>query len=180
MLACCNEPDDMSVFDVQAETKAPTRIEFRGNESRWEALFYLGFGGMAVAYLVSKGGWAAIIAGGIVGFLFLLLAFGKAFGELDRSIHLVFDAEGITAPHAFVRKVPWDAVQSYSFDPNWDAKAVLVHLTEPAHFEPKVTDPLNGGAVTWYGFRLSLDKVACSYEEIEDAFRCLAPQVRKV
>ncbi|WID97213.1 hypothetical protein QO058_02735 [Bosea vestrisii] len=45
----------MSVFDVQAETNAPNRIEFRGNESRGAALFYVCFGGFLVALLVSKG-----------------------------------------------------------------------------------------------------------------------------
>ncbi|MCP4560227.1 MAG: hypothetical protein GY873_15460 [Bosea sp.] len=169
----------MSVFDVQAESETPTRIEFRGNESRWDALFHLGVGGWALAYSIPMGGLEAIV-GGFFGALFLLFAFGQAFRDLDRSIHLVLDAEGITAPSVFVRKVPWDAVQSYSFDPNWDVKAVLVHLPEPSRFEPKVTDPLAGWPVTWYGFRLSLDGVACSYEEIEAAFRRFAPQIRKV
>jgi hypothetical protein len=168
----------MSVFDVQRETIAPTRIEFRGDESRRDALFHLGVGGLALAYSISMGGLEAIF-GGFFGALFLLFAFGQAFRELDRSIHLVLDEEGITAPSVFVRKVPWDAVQSYSFDPNCDVKAVLVHLPEPSRFEPKVTDPLAEWPVTWYGFRLSLDGVACSYEEIEAAFRRFAPQVRK-
>ncbi|WP_129155235.1 hypothetical protein [Bosea sp. Tri-44] len=170
----------MSVFDVQAETNAPNRIEFHGNESRWEALFYLGFGGFLVALLVSKGGWTAIIGGTIFGSLFLLLAFGKAFGDLDHSVHLAFDEEGLTAPYAFAKKVPWDAVQSYSFDTAGDAPAVLIHLVEPARFEPKVSNPLKTWLVTWYGCNLPLQGVACSYEAIEDAFRRFAPQVRKV
>ncbi len=180
MLGCYNEPDEMSVFDVQAETKASNRVEFRGNESRWEALFYLGLGGAIVAYFVSKGGWTAIIGGGIFGFLFLLLAFGKAFGELNRSVHLAFDEEGLTAPQVFARKVPWSAIQSYSFDPNLEVQAVLVDVVEPVRFEPKVTDPLKNWLVTWYGFSLPLGGIACSYEDIEDAFRRFAPQVRKI
>ncbi|AZO76977.1 MULTISPECIES: hypothetical protein [unclassified Bosea (in: a-proteobacteria)] len=170
----------MSAVDAPAETNAPTRIEFRGNESRWGALFYLGVGGAIVAYFVSKGGWTAIVGVGVFGSLFLLLAFGKAFGELDRSVHLAFDEEGVMIPQAFAKKVPWDAVKSYSFDTPGDAPAVLLHLVEPARFEPRVTNPLKTWLVTWYGCNLPLHGVACSYEEIENAFRRFAPQVRKV
>ncbi len=180
MLGCGNEPDETSVFDVQTESKASNRIEFRGNESRREAWLYLGLAGAAVAYFASKDRGTAVIGGGIFGFWFLLLAFGKAFGELDRSVHLAFDEEGLTVPRVFARKVPWSAIQSYSFDPNLEVHAVLVDVVEPVRFEPKVTDPLKTWLVTWRGFSLPLNEVACSDAEIEDAFRRFAPQVRKI
>jgi hypothetical protein len=171
----------MSAPDVQADAAAPNRVEFRGNESRWEALFYLGFGGVIVTYLVSKGGWTAIIGSAIFGSLFLLVAFGKAFGELDRSIYLAFDEEGLAAPHLFARKVPWSAIRTFSFDAGMESgTSLLVDVIEPTLFGPKVTNPWKASRVGRSGFRLSLDRVACRDEEIELAFRRFAPQVRKV
>jgi hypothetical protein len=74
-------------------------IEFLGNESRWEALFYIGFGGCVAYYFASFGGATAIIGCVAFGVLFLLLAGAKAFGELDHSVYLSFDEEGLLAPH---------------------------------------------------------------------------------
>lgn len=183
MLACCREPDDMNVFDVQAESETPTRIEFRGNESRWEALFYLGACGLVLAYLIPMGGSSAILGGVFFGSLLLLVAFGKAFGEVDRSVHLAFDEEGLTVPHIFARKLPWIAVQSYSFVDRDNGWALNVGLAESKLYEPhklNFTSFLKPWPLTSSGFRLPLDGVAGDEKDIELAFRRFAPQVRKV
>ncbi|KFC67248.1 hypothetical protein FG93_03983 [Bosea sp. LC85] len=171
----------MGSFDLPTNTEAPVSIEFRGNESRWEALFYVGFGGWIVYELASKGGWTAVIGVALFGSLFLLLAVGKALGEPDRSVHLAFDEEGLWVPNVFARKVPWPAVQTYFIDPDRENGIVLlVGLTEPALYEPKVTEPLKTWPVTWSGLRLPLHDVACREEEIEAAFRRFAPKVRRI
>ncbi|MDZ4369444.1 MAG: hypothetical protein U0987_20860 [Afipia sp.] len=171
----------MSVFDVQAETKAPTRIEFRGNESRGEAFFYLGFGGFLVTLFVSKGGWTAIIGGTIFGSLFLLLAFGKAFGELDRSVYLAFDAEGLSVPTLFGQTLPWSAITGFAFETGTEGGFYLyVEVTEPRSYGPKSRLSLITWPVFSHGFRLGLDSIACNEKAVEAAFRRFAPGARKV
>lgn len=179
MLGCYSELDDMSVFDVQAESKTSNRVEFRGNESRWEALFYLGFGGGGIYYFASIGGWAGIVGSAVVGLLAILLSFGKAFGEPDRSIHLAFDDEGLSAPHIFEKKLPWVAVDGYSFEGRWseDRGALFVSVIEPATYKPKPKDPMETWPVTTTGFRPQLCGIAGSHDDIEAAFRQFAPQI---
>lgn len=177
------EPDDANLLDLPAETNAPNRIEFRGNERRWEALFYLGACGLVLAYLIPMGGSTALLGGVFFGSLLLLVAFGKAFGELDRSVHLAFDEEGLTAPHIFARKLPWIAVQSYSFVDRDNGWALNVGLAEPKLYEPhklNFTNFLRPWPLTRSGFRLPLVGVAGSEKEIEAAFWRFAPQVRKL
>lgn len=166
---------------MQTSAEAPASIKFRGNESRWEALFYVGLGGLIIHHLLSRDSSTAVVGSVLFGSLFLILAFGKALGEPDRSVHLAFDVEGLEVPNVFARKVPWTAVQTYSIDPDRENGLVLlVGLAEPALYEPKVTDPLKTWPVTWSGFRLPLHNVACGEEEIEAAFRRFAPQVRRI
>lgn len=170
----------MSVFDVQGESETPTRIEFRGDDSRWDALFHLGVGGAIVAHFVSKGGWTAIVGVGIFGSLFLLLAFGKAFGELDRSVHLAFDEEGLLVPPLFERKLPWSAITSFALKyGNEGGLELYVELIEPKSYGSRSRLSLITWPVFSHGFRFRLPPTACSEEVVESAFRHFAPQVRK-
>lgn len=179
----------MSTVDVQAETNAPNRIEFRGNGRRFEMAFYFGAAGAIVANFINlmnrigTGGWAPI-AGGLFISLFVLFALRKAFRDLDRSVHLAFDEEGLTVPDILIRKVPWAAVQSYSFDPGRHKGLVLsVGLIEPKLYRPHILD-FTRFRRPWpfprSGVRLSLAGVAGGEREIDAAFRRFAPQVRKV
>lgn len=172
---------EMSPLDALAEREAPTRIEFRGNESRWGALFYLGVGAVIIAYFVSKGGWTAIVGVGIFGSLFLLLAFGKAFGELDRSVYLAFDAEGLSVPTLFGQTLPWSAITGFAFETGTEGGFYLyVEVTEPRSYGPKSWLSLITWPVFSQGFRLGLDTIACNEKAVEAAFRRFAPGARKV
>ena len=170
----------MSAFDARAKSGTPSRIEFRGDDSRWSALFYLGVGGAIVAYFVSKGGWTAVVGAGIFGSLFLLLAFGKAFGELDRSVHLAFDEEGLLVPPLFERKLPWSAITGFALKYGNEGDLQLyVEVSEPKSYGSKSGLSLITWPVFSHGFRFRLPPTACSEEVVEAAFRHFAPQVRK-
>lgn len=179
------EADEMSTVDVQAETNAPNRIEFRGNERRWEMLFYLSAAGAIVSAfikLIHTGGSAPIVV--LVIAPPVLFALGRACRDFDYSVHLAFDDEGLTVPDILTRKVPWAAVQSYSFDPGRDKGLVLsVGLIEPKLYRPHILD-FTRFRRPWpfprSGVRLSLAGVAGGEKEIDAAFRRFAPQVRKI
>lgn len=177
-----SEVDEMSTVDVQAGTNALNRIEFRGNERRLEMFFYLSAAGAIVSAfikLIFTGGSAPII--GLFIASLVLFALGRASRDLDRSVHLAFDEEGLTVPHVFTRKVPWAAVQSYSFGPGRNNGLVLsIGLNEPKSYGP--TLDFASFRMRWpftrSGVRLSLDGVAGDEKEIDAAFRRFAPQVR--
>lgn len=179
-----SEADEMSTVDAKAETNAPNRIEFRGNERRWETGFYLCAAGAIVSAfikLIYTGG-----SGPIVGLLiaaFVLFGLGRACRDFDRSVHLAFDEEGLTVPDILTRKVPWPAVQSYSFDPGRNKELVLsVDLIEPNLYRPHILD-FTRFRSPWpfprSGVRLSLAGVAGGEKEIDAAFQRFAPQIRK-
>lgn len=176
----------MSVFDVQAETIAPTRIEFRGNERYWETTFYVGAAGAIVTTFINfiRTGGSAPIVGGLLIAPLVLFALGRASRDLDRSVHLAFDEEGLMVPHVLTRAVPWTAVQSYSFVPGRKRGLVLsIGLIEPKLYGPHILN-VSGFRMPWpftrSGVRLSLDGVAGNEKEIDAAFWRFAPQVRKV
>ncbi|GAU84417.1 hypothetical protein [Bosea sp. BIWAKO-01] len=169
---------------MQTIDEAPASIEFRANESRWEALVYVGFGGWIVYDMASKGGWTAVVGVALFGSLFLLLAFGKAVGEPDRSVHLAFDEEGLLVPRVFGRRLPWTAVHSYALETGSENGSTLrVYVTEPELYGPKPT----GLWETWLtsssaltGIRMSISRLACDEKDIEVAFQRFAPQVRRI
>lgn len=181
-----SEANEMSAVDVPAETNAPNRIEFRGNGRRWEMGFYLCAAGAIVTTFINfiRTGGSAPIVGGLLIAPLVLFALGRASRDLDRSVHLAFDEEGLTVPDILTRKVPWTAVQSYSFDPGRNKELVLsVGLIEPKLYRPHILD-FTRFRRPWpfprSGVRLSLAGVAGGEKEIDAAFRRFAPQVRNV
>jgi hypothetical protein len=166
---------------MPGNAEAPASIEFRGNESRWGALFYVVLGGVLVCWLLSRGDETGVVGSIFIGPLFLLLAISKAVNEPDRSVHLALDEEGLLAPHIFERKLPWSAVQSYSLDLiSDDGCALIVSVSELMRYEPKQTDPLATWPVTPSGFRLHLGGVAFTEKDVDAAFRRFAPHVRRL
>ncbi|SEG79792.1 hypothetical protein [Bosea lathyri] len=167
----------MQPFDAQA----PTSIEFRGNESRWEALFYAGFGVAIIWWAASKGGWTGIVGGIGFGVFFALLTFGKAMAEPDRSVRLAFDADGLLAPNVFARKLPWAAIEGFAFCPGSEIDDFLfVKVREPKLYEPIPKKPLEFWPVTQTGFRLAIAPLGCAPDDIEAAFRRFAPGIPKI
>jgi hypothetical protein len=160
-------------------------VEFRGNERRWETLCYL-FAASAIVTgfikFMSTGGSHWIVGGMFITPL-VFFALGRASRDFDRSIHLAFDEEGLTIPRVFTRKVPWTAVQSYSFAPDSNNGLVLsIGLIEPKLYGPQILMASNF-RMSWpyarSGVRVSLDGVAGGEKEIDATFRRFAPQVRK-
>jgi hypothetical protein len=156
-------------------------IEFRGNDSRWHAAVDVGLGACIVYAVASAGGWTGIVGGVFVGGLFLLSAFGKAFGELDRTVHLAFDADGLSAPHILERKVPWTAIQAYSV--NYGAASegsMFVQVVEPKLYGARITGPLETWPVTPTGFNLVIHGLDCDDADIEAAFRRFSPGIPRI
>lgn len=156
------------------------RIEFRGNESRGEALFYLGFGTAIVWFIAtSYDGLGAIVSCFVFGGVFLILAFHKAFGDLDGSVHLSFDEAGLTMPHAFRRPIPWSAISRYDFEENDERSNLRVWIDNPRLYEPLTHNPLATWVATWRGARVPLNLISGDVEAIEAAFRRFAPHLRR-
>lgn len=155
-------------------------VEFRGNESRWEAVFYLGCGA-AIIWLIatSYDGWRALLACSVFGAVFLILAYHKAFGDLDRSVHLAFDEAGLAVPHAFRRPIPWHAISRYDFEENEERSNLRVWIDTPRLYDPLTDEPLETWGATWWGARISLHPITADVGAIEAAFRRFAPHLHR-
>lgn len=164
--------------DMHENARDSDRIEFRGNESRLESVFYIGFGGFIVYHVLSLGGWTAIVGGVFFGALFLLLAAVKVFSEPDRQVYLAFDVEGLLAPHVVSRKLPWSAIKGYSLFPGTESEGSLfVKVDEIRAFEPISKNPLELWPISPGGFRVQLHKLDCGPDDIDAAFQRFAPSI---
>lgn len=155
-------------------------VEFRGNESRGEAVFYFGCG-TAIVWLIatSYDGWRALVSCLVFGAVFLVLACHKAFGDLDRSVHLAFDEAGLAVPHAFRRTIPWSAISRYDFEENEERSNLRVWIDTPRLYEPLMDDPLVTWPATYWGARIPLHPISGDVDAIEAAFRRFAPHLRR-
>lgn len=139
------------------------------------AFFVLG--AVAIGYFVSNGGLMV----GFCGCLLIWAAYRRAIKIPERRVDLAFDGEGLSVPTIFDQKLPWSAVKRFAFEMWSEAGLMLyVEIAEPKSYGPRSRLSLP----TWpgfpHGFRLSLDTIACSKDEVEAAFRRFAPQVRKL